>query len=98
MQNLSGRKNKRAEALFKEEIAKILSERRDPEIGFVTVTKVILNKDRRKLFCYVKFLTNEEKGLNALKEAKNSIKSEIASKVELRFMPEIEFFIDGEIY
>ncbi len=98
MQDLSERKSRRTETLFKEEIARILSERRDPEIGFVTVTRVEIKRDRRKIFCFVRFLSDEEKGMTALKEAKNSIKTEIASKVELSFMPDIEFLLDNQAY
>lgn len=98
MRDYSDRKNRRTETLFKEEIARILTERKDPEIGFVTVTRVIIGKDRGKLFCYVKFLSDKEKGLAALVNVKNSIKSAIASSVPLRFMPDIEFLLDEESY
>ncbi len=98
MQDHTDRRSRRIETLFKEEIARILSERRDPDIGFITVTRVEIKKDRRKVFCYVSFLSNEEKGLSALKEAKNSIKAKIARNLPLRFMPDIEFRIDEEGY
>lgn len=98
MYDHTDRRNRRIETLFKEEIARILSARKDPDIGFVTVTRVEIKKDRRKIFCYVRFLVDEERGFSALKEAKGSIKTEIARSISLRFMPDIEFRIDEEGY
>jgi ribosome-binding factor A len=98
MQDYTDRRNRRIETLLREEIARILSARRDPDIGFITVTRVKMKKDRSKVFCYVRFLSDEEKGFSALKEAKSSIKAEIARSISLRFMPDIEFRIDEEGY
>lgn len=98
MREQTDRRNRRIETLFREEIARILSERRDPDIGFVTVTRVEIKKDRSKVFCYVRFLSDEERGFVALKEARLSIKSEIARGISLRFMPDIEFRIDEGVY
>ncbi|MCD5383510.1 30S ribosome-binding factor RbfA [candidate division WOR-3 bacterium] len=94
---MEDRRNRRIEKWFQQEIARILSERGDPEIGFVTVTRTTLNKKRNKLLCYVSFLTDREAGLSALRKARVSIKTEIAKLARLRFMPDIDFVIDGEL-
>ncbi len=91
------RRNRRLEVLFREEIARILSERKDPDIGFVTVTRTEIKKNKTKLLCYVKFLSDAEKGLSALNDARVSIKTEIAGGIRLRYMPDIEFLLDPEL-
>jgi ribosome-binding factor A len=69
----------------------------DPDKGFTTITHVRMSPDLRIASIYFTVLGNEEitqRSLAVLNRAKNFIRNEIAPQVNLRFIPELRFFID----
>jgi ribosome-binding factor A len=81
---------------MKEEIADILMRKvRDPRIGFVTVTEVVVSDDLRNAKVFVSVLGPERTGtLEALEHATPFIRSELGRRMRMKFMPELLFRYD----
>lgn len=89
---------KRLNNIFTIEISKILHEEiKDPDIDFVSITGCNITNDLS--FCKVYFtLLNEEKLIDttkALNGASSYIRKLLASRVEIRKMPELRFQYDN---
>jgi ribosome-binding factor A len=72
-------------------------ELKDPRIGFTTVTAVEMSADLRYSRIFVSVLgTPEEQQatMDALASAKGFIRRELASRLDLRFAPDIQFKLD----
>ncbi len=67
---------------------------KDPRLGLVTITTVDVSSDLKTAIIYFSSLNDKETGLATLNRAKGYIKSELASKVRMRYIPDIEFRID----
>jgi ribosome-binding factor A len=84
--------------LIKEEVG-LLIERdyRSSEMGFITVTKVMMSPDLRLAKIYISVFGDaktKERTLFLLNEAKKDIRQFIGKTVRIKFTPEIAFFID----
>lgn len=89
-----------------EETRKIVSELltiglKDPRISPMTsVTKVDITRDLGFANIYVSVLgekEEKEETLTGLESAKGFIRKEIASKIDLRYVPELKFHLDESI-
>ena len=89
-----------------EEIKKVISEMiqnelKDPRVkGLISVTKVLLTKDLKFCKIYVSVMGSDEEKQNtikALKSATGYIKKEIATRLNLRIVPEPNFVLDTSI-
>ncbi len=86
--------------LIKEEAAKIITQRLDnPKLGFVTVTGAKVSDDLRHATIFISVLDESRRGttLQVLDASKPFIKSELARKVRIRYMPKIHFQIDAGV-
>ncbi len=75
----------------------LLRELNDTDLGFITITKVQVSHDIRHAKIYYSVLGNDEKKKNAqnvLLKAKGLIRSELAHRIKVRFVPEIDFYYD----
>lgn len=82
------------------EISYILaSEVKDNDIKFVTVTDVKVTNDLSFAKVYFTVLDDEKRDstLEALNSAKGFIRKELASRVDIRHIPELEFVFDESI-
>lgn len=85
-----------------EEIKQIVSillqrELKDPRIGFVTVTNAQVTQDLKyaRIFISVLGTAEEQKAtMQALTSGRGFIRREIASRMEIRAVPEIQFRLD----
>ncbi|RKX66872.1 MAG: 30S ribosome-binding factor RbfA [Tenericutes bacterium] len=59
-----------------------------------TVTSVVMNNDYTSAVVFVTFPKNANEAIQELNSAKGFIKSQLARKVEMRKVPELEFKID----
>lgn len=83
-----------------EEISRILmTEIKDEDIHFVTVTGVDITSDLSFAKVYITVLDKEKKDstLNALKKASSFIRGKLAEKVEMRHIPLLQFLYDESI-
>ena len=82
------------------EISYILAnEVKDNDIKFVTVTDVKVTNDLSYAKVYFTVLDNEKRKttLEALNSAKGFIRRELADRVDVRHIPELEFVFDESI-
>lgn len=79
----------------------LLTETRDPRLQGLTVTSVKLDRELEHAQIYVNALGEEERSdevIDALDRAKGFLRSELASRLRLRRMPELHFHWDYSIY
>jgi ribosome-binding factor A len=93
---------RRVEYLLRNEIANILLfEVKDPRIGFVTVNSVKMSKDLQRAIVFISVLADDtakiEETFQALENAKGFIKKQLASRVVLKFMPDLTFKQDKSL-
>jgi len=88
-----------ASNLVKEISYILMMEVKDKNIKFVTITDCKLTNDLGYAKVYYTVLDDEKKeGISkALKSAKGFIKKELASRLELRHIPELEFLFDESV-
>jgi ribosome-binding factor A len=96
----SNRPDRVAQAI-RDELARLLArDVHDPGIGFITLTKVSVTPDLQLARVYYTSL-GDEKGLRetdkALRRALPFLRRQIAQRVRLRRVPEIEFFYDKSV-
>ncbi|MEO0102292.1 MAG: 30S ribosome-binding factor RbfA [candidate division WOR-3 bacterium] len=91
-------RKKRVAVLVKETIAEIIqNEIRDPRLGFLTVTGVEMSTDLKKARVFFSVLGPEkerERSEEVLQKARGFIRHQLARKISLKYIPEIEFEID----
>ncbi|MEW6525268.1 MAG: 30S ribosome-binding factor RbfA [Spirochaetota bacterium] len=78
----------------------IVTEIKDPRIGFVTVTNVELSKDYAYADVYVSVLGDEntkKKSLAGLQSARGFIQFRVGKALSIRTIPEIRFHLDTSI-
>ncbi len=87
--------------LFAAELSDLLRTRvKDPRVGFASITHVEVSGDYRHAKIYVSVMGSEEERaetIKALKHASGFLRHELASRVTLRYMPEIVFKLDTSI-
>lgn len=86
----------RIASLLAREIAHIITQdMSDPRCRFITVTKVVVSSDLKEATVYFSSLDNKSESLATLQKAKGYIKSMLAHRVRLRFLPDLHFVIDN---
>ena len=98
------RRTERVEKLIKEEISliflhKLKDKWPDLDIGFVTITNVKVTPDLKIAKIYISILDkeNREEILEKIKLKTGFIRSELASRIKIKFTPELKFFIDDTL-
>lgn len=89
-----------AEVIRAEASAIIQRGLKDPGIGFVSITDVVVSGDLRHAKIFVSVLGDEEakrQTMAALERAKGYVRSELGSRIAVRFVPEILFRLDESI-
>ena len=84
--------------LLKNEISKILQSRiKDPRVGFITITNIVLSDDLRQAKVYYSIIGDEKQKKDSqigLERAQSYIQKELASRVQLRYTPILRFYFD----
>ena len=87
--------------LIKQEMGKmLLTDLKDPRIGFVTVTDVEMTGDLRSAKIFVSIMGDEQQiknSLDGLQSALGFIRREIGQRIKIRFTPEISFALDTSL-
>jgi len=93
-----GRRPERLAEEIREEVARmIVSELKDPRLGFVTVTRVELAHDLRYVRVHVGVLGTEaerEKSLTALRSAAGFVRRALGRRLRIHHTPEVDFRYD----
>ena len=90
-------KQERIASIIRKNIAEIIQfQIKDPHLGFVSIPEVKVSKDFSYATVYVSFIKDEdiEPSLEVLNKARGFIRSELASKLDIRRVPEIRFVLD----
>ncbi len=90
----------RVSDLIKDEVADIIMHRlKDPRLGFITVTETRVSNDLRHAKIFVSVLEDEKKdeSLKILISSARFIRSELAQRVKIKFIPELVFKLDASI-
>ncbi len=86
----------RVASLLSREISKIVAyEIKDPRIGFITITRVVMQDDLKMALVYFSSLGDKTEGLEILNHAKGYIRTSLAHRVRLKYIPQLEFKIDN---
>jgi ribosome-binding factor A len=78
----------------------LLTRVKDPRVGFVSITHVEVSGDYRhaKVYASVMGSKDEQSGtIKALQHATGFLRHELASRLDLRYTPEIVFKLDNSI-
>lgn len=88
-----------ASALVKEVSYILMTEVKDKNIKFVTITDCKLTSDLSYAKMYYTVLddTKREETDKALKNARNFVRSKLYDRIDIRYIPEIDFVFDKSI-
>jgi ribosome-binding factor A len=94
----------KVEHLIKEEISLIFLHKLQDRFqlssfGFITITSVKVSPDLKiaKVYLSVFERDKREAALERIKSASGYIRSELASRIRIKFVPELKFFIDDTL-
>ena len=89
------------DSILLRELSVIISQEiNDPKLGFPTVTEVDVSPDLRNAKVYVSFLGKNYKkrdGIQALRQAKGYIKTQLAKRIKIRKIPDLTFIVDDTL-
>ena len=93
-------RNERVAAAVRRELADVLqNELHDPRVKNATITEVDVSPDIRNARVYISFLTDKKEEIDAamkgLKSAKGFLRSRLASRLNLRYMPDLDLRYDS---
>jgi ribosome-binding factor A len=87
-------------SLIKEELSLIfLHKIQDHKFGMITVTNVKMSPDLRHTKVYLSVYEKEKRDdlLQKVNDLKGMIRSQLAGRIQIRFVPELHFFIDDTL-
>jgi ribosome-binding factor A len=91
-------RTERVASVIKERIAEIvIHDYNDPKLGFITVTDVKMSPDLKIARVYFSIFGSEEvqaKAMKMLEGEKQHIRGLVASHVQLKFAPALQFHLD----
>lgn len=93
----SRRQRRVAQQIHRELSQLLLREVRDPRLAEVTITEVRVTPDLLLARIYFSVLGEaeaEREAMAALERAKGFLRSQLAERLSLRFMPELDFMLD----
>lgn len=94
------KRSQRLNILIKEEMADIIMRRvKDPRLGFVTVTDVEMSEDLKMAKIYISVFKEDERELamEILNSAKGLVRSELAKRIRVKFIPSLDFRLDKSV-
>ena len=98
---MEGKRSEKVADLIRKEVSQMLVKTvKDPRIGFVTITRVMVTEDCRLAKVYFSVAgTPEEKkqSMQGLDSAKGYIQRELGRRISLRYTPKIMFQFDPSI-
>jgi ribosome-binding factor A len=97
--------NARRQGRMAEEIQRLLSELipkeiKDPRLGFLTITRVIVSSDLQHAAVYVSVLGSEEdtkQTMQILEKVKGYLRREVGHALGVRITPELAFKLDQSV-
>lgn len=88
-------RSERVASLIAREVSLIINQEiRDPRLGMVTITRVTITADLKEAKIYFTSLGNTTNDLNILQGAKGFIRTALAHRIRIKFIPDLKFIID----
>lgn len=90
----------RVASLVQETLSKIFLQKiLDPELGLITITKTKVTPDLKIAKIYISVFDKEKRdyALEHIESMKGFIRTELAKRVNLRYTPELNFYIDDTL-
>lgn len=90
----------RVASLIKEELSLIfLHKIQDPKLSIITVTNIKVSPDLRhtKVYLSVYDKNKRKEVLEKVNELKGWIRTQLAGRIQIRFVPELDFYIDDTL-
>jgi ribosome-binding factor A len=78
----------------------LLREIKDPRIGFVTITEVVMSPDLKQARVYFSRIGTDaerEESLEGLRRASGFMRRELGHRLGLKFTPELRFHVDESL-
>ena len=89
------RRQKQIGNLIQKELGDLLEKKvSDPRLNFVTITAVEVSPNLRQAHIYVSTLGNQQEAMKGFDHAASFLRRELASRVALRYVPELIFHPD----
>lgn len=93
-----GRNERIAASLLREAAQVIATEIKDPRVKLATVTEVDVAPDLRNATIFVSFMDDDEtkikEAMEALAKASGFVRTSLANRLKMRYMPKITFEYD----
>ncbi|RKX71374.1 30S ribosome-binding factor RbfA [candidate division WOR-3 bacterium] len=83
-------RNKRVAENIKRELAKIIQESSDPRFIHITITGAEVTRDLKYATIYFTTMNHPEAGI-ALRHALGYIRSQLAQKIKIKYLPQLRF-------
>ncbi|HEX4825048.1 MAG TPA: 30S ribosome-binding factor RbfA [Candidatus Polarisedimenticolaceae bacterium] len=97
---MTHRRNERVGEEIRAVLAEAVREIRDPRVGFVTLTGVVLSPDLKQAKVYVSRLgsaSERDDAVDALNEAVAFLRRAVSTRAKLRHTPLLRFFSDATL-
>ncbi len=88
----------RVASVIAKEVSLIISQEiRDPRLGMVTITNVIVTPDLKEATIYFTTMGDRKNDTEILQSAKNFIRTCLAHRIRIKFVPELKFVFDDQL-
>jgi ribosome-binding factor A len=98
---MEGKRSEKIADLIRKEVSEMLMKSiKDPRIGFVTITKVVVSEDcqfAKVYFSVAGTLAERERSMQGLESARGYVRKELGRRIRLRYTPKIMFQFDPSI-
>ncbi|MBI5286778.1 MAG: 30S ribosome-binding factor RbfA [Deltaproteobacteria bacterium] len=98
---MTSRRAERVGGLLREEISSILrNEIKDPRIGFITITRVVVTNDlslARVFFSIIGTKEDRDRSIEGLNSASSYIRRALGKRLNLKHIPDINFRFDESL-
>ena len=95
---MTTRRQKQIGNLIQKELGDLLEKKvSDPRLDFVTITAVEVSPNLRQAHIYVSTLGDQQEAMKGFDHAASFLRRELASRLALRYMPELTFHLDTSL-
>jgi len=92
------RRQKQISSLIQEKLGDLLEKKvSDPRLDLATITAVEVSPNLRQAHIFVSVLGNQQEAMKGFDHAASFLRRELASRLALRYMPELTFHLDTSL-
>ena len=88
----------RVVAQLEKELSYIVTQEiKDPRLGLITITRLVLTPDLKEATVFFSTLGEKQQALETLQRAKGFIRTSLARRIRIRHIPVLDFRIDDSL-